>query len=80
MDAKITTTSEFRFSPKDIQEIIAGYLKDKHGVTVEPNAIHFNVSDGDPGGYGSWGDPKHVYNSPTPASFNGANVTVKHIG
>lgn len=68
--------TSFSLSPKEISELLAIALSNKLGLDVKPSHIKFSVSDGDPGGYGSYGDPKHVYNSPTPASFNGATIRI----
>ena len=76
MELKTTTTKEVRLSADDVREAVANAVSDKLGVEVKPSDVKLSISDGDPGGYGSWGDPKHVYNPPTPASFNGATVTV----
>lgn len=73
------TTQRFRFSSDEIKDLIVAHLK-AQGVDASKRDIDFQVDGGDPGGYGSMGDPAHVYNSPTPASFGGATVTVRSWG
>jgi hypothetical protein len=76
MSVTVTQTKHFSFSSSDVQQIIADHIAVKFHITVDPKKVRLNVYGGDPGGYGSMGDPAHVYNSPTPASFSSAEVTV----
>ena len=68
--------TSFELNPNEVKELLAIAITNKLGMDVKPSHIKFKVTDGDPGGYGSYGDPKHVYNSPTPASFNGVSIYI----
>jgi len=72
----IEITKRYSYSPSEIAILIANDIELKHEEKVNPKSIRWSVDSGDPGGYGSYGDPAHVYNSPTPASFNGCEVTI----
>jgi hypothetical protein len=74
INRRVETT--FDLTEKEIKELLAIAITNKLGIDVKPGNINFNVRDGDPGGYGSYGDPKHVYNSPTSASFSGATIRI----
>lgn len=77
MEMKTEIEQKFTFTEGDIRDLIAASIKEKHGVNIEPKAVRFNIYGGEAGGYGSMGDPMHVYNDPIPASFAGATVVVK---
>lgn len=75
MEIRSETTQRFTFSSNDIKEMIVAALKEQ-GVEATAKDIRFDVYGGDPGGYGSMGDPQHVYNAPTDPSFSGATVVI----
>lgn len=73
---KVETTKRISVSSEELKEILVAHLK-AQGIEVSKRDIQFQVYGGDPGGYGSMGDPAHVYNPPTDPSFSGATIVVR---
>jgi hypothetical protein len=76
MSRQQETTTKYRYSPSEIAALIAADIEKASGQKVKPEQIRWSVSDSIQGGYGTMGDPAHVYNESSPASFNGAEVSV----
>lgn len=76
MTVVTTVERKFNYTPDDIKELIIQDIKAQHGLTLSPKEVTFSIYEGDAGGYGSMGDPMHVYNPPTPSQFTGAKAVV----